>query len=142
MGSLTDLYRCIYRYVKKSQSVIETGRKLLQFDKQFQMEADIVKKMSKGYQKLQSVIQMKTFLSGNSKVCSTVNSQNMHSWTYTVVLLFTWLKSLTSCLLCKLYTLLFIPGSNILTHNVTSPVNASGKQDHYVYTRINAQQNI
>ena len=142
MGSLTDLYRCIYRYVKKSQSVIETGRKLLQFDKQFQMEADIVKKMSKGYQKLQSVIQMKTFLSGNSKVCSTVNSQNMHSWTYTVVLLFTWLKSLTSCLLCKLYTLLFIPGSNILTHNVMSPVNASGKQDHYVYTRINAQQNI
>lgn len=75
-----------------------------------------------------TVIQMITFLSGNGKVCHTVNScQNMYSCTCTVVLLFTWLKSLMSCLFCKLYTLLFTPGSNIFTHDVMSPVNASGE---------------
>ena len=57
----------------------------------------------------------------------------------TVVLLFTWLKSLTSCLLCMLYTLLFTPGSNIFTHNAMSPINASGKQDNCVYTRIHVR---
>ena len=77
---------------------------------------------------------IKFFLSRNGKPCSTVNSQQHDLHSLTLVQLFTWLKSLMSCLLCKLYTLLFTPGSNIFTHNVTSPVNPSRKQDHYDYT--------
>ena len=38
----------------------------------------------------------------------------------------TWLYNLTSCLLCKLYTLLLTAGSSVFTHSVKSPVNSSG----------------
>ena len=53
----------------------------------------------------------------------------------------TWLYNLTSCLLCKLYTLLLTAGSSVFTHSVKSPVNPSGGKIKLILANTKAVNN-